>query len=267
MLKCNKTQTSNPDSGPYPNGCSISCAPDGPDHKWTSLQPGSIKTPEVCVIGARSNSLGSGRSEPLMGKPRCLRVSTNLPTQPGSFQVDGPGLSENDTDCTGLAQHALVLGPGQSASSDSIHSATAKGSGDTSLQRTTSPKPLEPEPTCLAPRASVIQRHGFSDEMAARSETPQRLSTRVVYKSKWAVFVKWCKSIEVDFRSPSVNQIADFLLHLFKDRKLQPSTIEGYRTAIADMVGNDRLNISKDVNLTLAGGEYPLGTSHWYFTS
>ena len=47
-----------------------------------------------------------------------------------------------------------------------------------------------------------------------------------------------------------MNQIADFLLHLFKERNLQPSTIEGYRTAIADMVGNDKLNISKDENLT-----------------
>ena len=54
----------------------------------------------------------------------------------------------------------------------------------------------------------------------------------------------------MDFRSPSVNQIADFLLHLLKERNLQPNTIEGYRTAIADMVGNDRLNISKDENLT-----------------
>ena len=60
----------------------------------------------------------------------------------------------------------------------------------------------------------------------------------------------WCKLHEVDFRSPSVNQIADFLLHLFKERNLQPSTIEGYRTAIADMVGNVELNISKDENLT-----------------
>ena len=54
----------------------------------------------------------------------------------------------------------------------------------------------------------------------------------------------------MDFRSPSVNQIADFLLHLFKERNLQPCTIDGYRTAIADMVGNDKLNVSKDENLT-----------------
>ena len=54
----------------------------------------------------------------------------------------------------------------------------------------------------------------------------------------------------MDFRSPSLNQIADFLLHLFKERKLQPSTIEGYRTDIADMVGNDKVHISKDENLS-----------------
>ena len=84
--------------------------------------------------------------------------------------------------------------------------------------------------------------------MKWQQEAPQRLSTRAIYKSKWAIFVKWCESNEVDFQSPSVNQIADFLLHLFKERKLQPSAIEGYRTAIADMVGNDKLNISKDEN-------------------
>ena len=39
-----------------------------------------------------------------------------------------------------------------------------------------------------------------------------------------------------------LSQIADFLLHLFKEKKLQPSTTEGYRTAITDMVDNDRLN-------------------------
>ena len=45
-------------------------------------------------------------------------------------------------------------------------------------------------------------------------------------------------------------QIADFLMHLFQDRKLQPSTIDSYRTEIADMVGNEKWNVSKDENLT-----------------
>ena len=96
----------------------------------------------------------------------------------GSFQNDGPRLSQNDTDCSRVAQYALVLGPGQSIASDPIHASTAEGSSDTTFQWATSPKPQEPEPTSLAPRAFIIQQQGFSDKVAARIEAPQRLSTR-----------------------------------------------------------------------------------------
>ena len=185
-----------------------------------------------------------------MGESGCLRVSSSLSGQPSDLQGGGSGLSQNDYNCSRVAQHALVLGPGQSISSDSLPASTSQGPGDAAFQRSFSQEPPQSQSACLAPRASSIQEQGFTDKVAARIEAPQRLSTRAVYKSKWAIFVKWCDSHEVDFGSPSVSQIADFLLHLFKVRKLQPSTIEGYRTAIADMVGNDQLNISKDENLT-----------------
>ena len=63
-------------------------------------------------------------------------------------------------------------------------------------------------------------------------------------------FAKWCINHKVDFRSPPVKSVADFLLYLFQDRKLQPSTIDGYRSAIADKLGNSPLNVSQDENLT-----------------
>ena len=84
----------------------------------------------------------------------------------------------------------------------------------------------------------------------ARIEAPQRGSTRSVYEAKWVMFTKWCLSDQVDFRAPSVKAIADFLLYLFHDRKLQPSTIYGYRSAIADKLGNSAKDVSKDENLT-----------------
>ena len=37
-------------------------------------------------------------------------------------------------------------------------------------------------------------------------------------------------------------------LHLFQDKKLQPGTIDGYRSAIADKLGNSTINVSKDEN-------------------
>ena len=78
----------------------------------------------------------------------------------------------------------------------------------------------------------------------------RRRSTRSVYEAKWTIFTKWCLSNQVDFRAPPLKAIADFLLHLFQEKKLQPSTIDGYRSAIADKLGNSTINVSKDENLS-----------------
>ena len=83
-----------------------------------------------------------------------------------------------------------------------------------------------------------------------QSGAPQRRSTRSVYEAKWTIFTKWCLSNQVDFRAPPLKAIADFLLHLFQEKKLQPGTIDGYRSAIADKLGNSTINVSKDENLT-----------------
>ena len=106
------------------------------------------------------------------------------------------------------------------------------------------------ESPCMAPRASAIKKQGFSEAVAARIEAPQRRSTISIYEAKWTIFTKWCLMHQLDFRAPPVKSVADFLMYLFQDRKLQPSTIEGYRSAIADKLGNSSINISKDENLT-----------------
>ena len=54
----------------------------------------------------------------------------------------------------------------------------------------------------------------------------------------------------MDVRAPLLKVIADFLLFLLQDRKLQLGTIDGYRSAIADKLGNSPTNISTDENLT-----------------
>ena len=102
----------------------------------------------------------------------------------------------------------------------------------------------------MAPRASAIKEQGFSQAVAVRIEAPQRGSTRSVYEAKWSIFTKWCLTHKVEFRSPPIKSVADCIMYLFEDRKLQPSTIDGYRSAIADKLGNSSLNISKDENLT-----------------
>ena len=134
--------------------------------------------------------------------------------------------------------------------SDSTVSAQHSQLGVSAIHPGPSQEPVESEPTCLVPRASAIKEQGFSEAVAARIEAPQRGSTRSVYEAKWAIFTKWCLSNQVDFRAPPLKAIADFLLHLFQDKKLQPGTIDGYRSAIADKQDNSTINVSKDENLT-----------------
>ena len=255
-LECDSRQTfqaqsSNPDRVvPLPTGVQSVVLQVCPTTGGFVCDPVQSKATKLCVTGAGSGSLGSGRPEFILGASEGARLPSSRPASPGNLKVTGSGLSQNDSGCPRLAKHALVLGPGGPISSDSLQSTSDRGPVDSTLQRAATQEPQESQSPCLAPRSSAIRKHGFSEEVAAQIEAPQRGSTRAVYKSKWAIFIKWCESNKVDFRSPSVNQIAEFLLYLFKERKLQPSTIDGYRTAIADMVGNDTLNISSDKNLT-----------------
>ena len=185
-----------------------------------------------------------------MGKSGRVCLPSSLPSQSSGDKARGSGLSQDDPGRPRVAQHALVLGSGQSIKSDFFQSPLGEGPVNPTIQQSPPQEPESSKSACLAPRASSIQKQGFSDEVGARVEAPQRSSTRAVYKSKWVIFVKWCESNEVDFRSPFLKQVADFLLYLFKERHLQPSTIEGYRTAIADMIGNDKIHFGKDENLT-----------------
>ena len=159
-------------------------------------------------------------------------------------------MQQDHSDCPRVVQHPLVLGSNGNVQSDPYVSAQPALSGISTIQPDLAQELVKPEPTCLAPRATVIKEQGFSEAVAARIEAPQRGSTRSVYEAKWTIFTKWCLSNQVDFRAPPLKAIADFLLYLFQDRKLQPGTIDGYRSAIADRLGNSTINVSKDENLT-----------------
>ena len=91
-------------------------------------------------------------------------------------------------------------------------------------------------------------------EVAERIAAPQRSSTRTIYKSKWALFEKWCRENLVDFSTPSVKQVSDFFMYLYQDLNRQPSTIDGYRTATVDTLGPAGLHIfqSSDLNRLLS---------------
>ena len=53
----------------------------------------------------------------------------------------------------------------------------------------------------------------------------------------------------MDFRCPSIGDICNFLWLLFNTKNRCPSTIEGYRTAIADTLGNSVMEICNNADI------------------
>ena len=83
--------------------------------------------------------------------------------------------------------------------------------------------------------------------MAARIEAPQRGGQSDQSMRQMGHFYQVMYHSSGGLWAPPVKSVADFLL---QDRKLQPSTIDGYSSAIADSLENLPINVSKDKNLT-----------------
>ena len=84
----------------------------------------------VCLTGSRSPDLGSGRTQPVLGRSGsiCLPTSSHLGQSGG--EATGIPLQQNHTDCTRVAQYALVLGPSSHVQSDPTLSVQFVQSGD-----------------------------------------------------------------------------------------------------------------------------------------
>ena len=204
----------------------------------------------VCLSGTGLPGCSSRCTYSAMGGPGCIRLPTDRHIGQSGGEASGLPVQETRSDCPGVAQHALVLGLGEHVQPGPSQPAQPAQSANTTIQSDPSQKSDQPKSPCLAPRATKIKEQGLSEAVAARIEALQRRSTRSVYEAKWTIFKKWCVSNQVDFRSPPIKSVADFLMYLFEDKKLQPSTIDGYRSAIADKLGDTTVNISKDDNLT-----------------
>ena len=98
----------------------------------------------------------------------------------------GLPMQENDSYCSGVAQHALVLGPSDHVQSDPTEPVLAQPV-NTALQSDPSQKSDKPKSPCMAPRATSIKKQGFSEAVAARIEAPQE-DQPDQSEAKWTIF-------------------------------------------------------------------------------
>ena len=86
---------------------------------------------------------------------------------------------------------------------------------------------------CLDIVRKSIRDRSFSEKAAEQGSKARRISTRKVYDLKWNIFSSWCRIREIDPVMASPGNIADFLLHMFQEKKCQVSTVKGYRSTIS----------------------------------
>ena len=197
----------------------------------------------VCVTGTGSPGHCSGRPQSAMGGSRCLCLPTSSHLGQSGREVAGLPMQENHSDCSGVAQHALVLGSGGHVQPDPTESAQSAQSVNTALQSDPSKNLthlnlhawlLEPQQS--RSRASLRQ---WQRELRLLKEDQPDQSMR----QSGPFLQSGASLIKSGGLQGTPCEVADFLLYLFED-------IDGYRSAIADKLGNSRFNISKDENLT-----------------
>ena len=129
--------------------CILQVAPatSGPVYHQVQQQ-----TATVCITGTRPPGLGSGCTQPLLGGPGPIRLPTGSHLGQSGGEAPGLPMQQNNSDCSRVAQHALVLGPGSNVKPDSTVSAQYTQPSVSAIQPGPSQEPVESEPACLAPR-------------------------------------------------------------------------------------------------------------------
>ena len=137
-------------------------------------------------------------------------------------------MQENHSDCSRVAQHALVLGPSGHVQPNPIVPAQP---ADSTIQSDSSQESVKPESPRVTPRTSATKEQEFFEAVLAEIEAPQESQPDQCMRQV-DHFTKWCQSNQVDFQGTPY-KVHSRLPPLFQDRKPQPSIINGHRSAIA----------------------------------
>ena len=136
-----------------------------------------------------------------------------------------PTSLQHSVDSSSLVRNVLVSGH-SSVSSNTGHSDSfAQKSVDTIGSEICQGKRRKLKTSCLEFICRSIRDRKFSANVARHAAEARLSSTRRVYDAKWKVFSDWCLQREVHPFSTTPLEVADFLLHLFQEKKCQVSTI------------------------------------------
>ncbi|CAC5406863.1 unnamed protein product [Mytilus coruscus] len=175
------------------------------------------------------NSANTLKGRSLQPQQTCITITTNASKTGYEVPVsDSP-------DSAFVAQETLV--PGITSTIDRLHSQspdTIRPSLSTKVPSFSSvPRGIQSD--CLASFDRSFQAEGFSKEARNLLSASWRKETQKDYSAKFKKNCSWCSTREINPHNATLNQVADYLAHLFENG-LQYRTIAGYRSILSNVL-------------------------------
>ena len=187
---------------------------------------------------------------PELGRPVRVCVPSDKPDKGLSKQ--GQNRKRRDRpNSASLVQSGVVSGPTRSLNRLSNNSPTSAETAQADLLTPLSSASVASQPSRLEVIKGFHKERGFSEAVAQRLTISQRQSSAGVYESKWNVFGEWCHVKQINPVKATVQQLADFLIFLFEEKKLAISSIQGYRSCISKVFLARGIDISHDCDLNM----------------
>ena len=191
---------------------------------------------DICIAVAGPTSVGGGRNDfELEGSVR-ICVPAMGDSGPSPDENTG-GRSGSHSDSPGLERSCVVPITTGDENGGANYVAQNEKPLDAGAFRQNAQQPRDAQSSCMEIIRRTVQGKGFSREVAHKMACNVRESSNKIYCGKWKQFAEWSHDRGNECpENSSIQEVAEFLNHLFEHRKLSVRTIQGYRTAIARVI-------------------------------
>ena len=141
---------------------------------------------------------------------------------------------QNRIDSASMARQTVVSRTTASVGVTPGISARNSQTADSAKRKDHTPKPGSTATSRLGIVQQSLRNRQFSREVADHVSKARRESTVKVYDAKWQVFCRWAHRRKTNPIQATPQIVADFLTFLFNVKKIQVSTIKGYRSTISN---------------------------------
>ena len=181
---------------------------------------------DVCFVNTGRESLESGCFVRKLERPLCVCVSSDSVYRP-SIEQDSAVQVSDSVNSTNVAKTSVVSAATGVIDREANKITSVEIDVETTEVIDKTLESTDAQVTCVDLIKRRWKEKGFSETAADRMARAQKESSRAVYQGKWRIFVGWWEQWKVDPLQVSLIEVAEFLVYLHKEKKLQSLRLKG----------------------------------------